>query len=64
MMGAGSTEPLYSYCSLDNFQRADTLPVRYFWIDRNIASEENQLYLAKFKEEVDIYAFNNLLSFQ
>lgn len=28
----------------------DHIPYRYFWVDKNIRNEENQIYLGRFKD--------------
>lgn len=45
------TSDLYQVEELQTLVRIDALPFRYLWIDFKVNNPENQIYLAKFREE-------------
>lgn len=55
---------IYNLAPLEGIRVSDKLPVRYIWVDRNIASSENRRNLEDFRSNFTVEAVSDLAQAQ
>lgn len=53
---------MYSLTPLKNFEMTDGKLVHYYWIDKNIETKENKLYVTTFEKYFSIQVFSEINS--